>query len=73
MREKIESNFLGVLQTLYFSPFSERSAAARGVGKFVPNNVNIVCRLIYLFILLSYIWKIGNYFFPNKNLLHQHN
>ena len=53
MREKIESNFLGVLQTLYFSPFSERSAGARGVGKFVPNHVNIVCRLIYLFILLS--------------------
>ena len=43
-----------------FSPFSERSAAARGVGKFVPNHVNIVCRLIYLFLLLSYIWKIGN-------------
>ena len=26
----------------------------------MPNHVNIVCRLIYLFILLSYIWKIGN-------------
>ena len=26
----------------------------------MPNHVNIVCRLIYLFLLLSYIWKIGN-------------
>ena len=26
----------------------------------MPNHENIVCRLIYLFILLSYIWKIGN-------------
>ena len=26
----------------------------------MPNHVNIVCPLIYLFILLSYIWKIGN-------------
>ena len=26
----------------------------------MPNHVNIVCRLIYLFILFSYIWKIGN-------------
>ena len=26
----------------------------------MPNHVNIVCRLIYLFILLSYIWKIGS-------------
>ena len=49
-----------VVNTIIFLLFSERSAAARGVGKFVPNHVNIVCRLIYLFILLSYIWKIGN-------------
>ena len=52
--------FLECCKHYNFSPFSERSAAARGVGKFVPNHVNIVCRLIYLFILLSYIWKIGN-------------
>ena len=26
----------------------------------MPNHVNIVCRLIYLFLLLSQIWKIGN-------------
>ena len=40
MRKKIESNF---------SPFGERSATAHGVDKFLPNHVNIVCRLIYLF------------------------
>ena len=50
MREKIESNFR---KQYIFSPFNEKSTAARGVGKFVPNHVNIVCRLIYLFILLS--------------------
>ena len=27
--------------------------AAHGVDNFLPNHVNIVCRLIYLFILLS--------------------
>ena len=26
----------------------------------MPNYINIVCRFIYLFILLSYIWKIEN-------------
>ena len=26
----------------------------------MPNHVNIVCRLIYLFLLLSYIWKTRN-------------
>ena len=59
--------FLECCKHYNFSPFSERSAAVRGVGKFVPNHVNIVCRLIYLFILLSYIWKIGNcVIFPNN-------
>ena len=59
--------FLECCKHYNFSPFSERSVAARGVGKFVPNHVNIVCRLIYLFILLSYIWKIGNcVIFPNN-------
>ena len=52
--------FLECCKHYNFSPFSERFAAAHGVGKFVPNHVNIVCRLIYLFILLSKIWKIGN-------------
>ena len=35
----------------------------------MPTHVNIVCRLIYLFILLSYIWKIGNcYFFATTGI-----
>ena len=61
--------FLECCKHCIFSPFSERSVAARGVGKFVPNHVNIVCRLSYysnvsIVFLLSLALKknLGNSF-----------
>ena len=50
---KIESNFsqvVIVVNTVYLSPYNERSAVDRGVGKFVSYHVNFVSCFIYLFI-----------------------
>ena len=51
------------------SPFSERSAAARGVGKFVPNHVNIVSLDLFIHTPLINLEDRELCYFPNKWIL----
>ena len=53
---------------LYFSPFSERSAAARRVGNFVPNHVNIVSLDLLIHTPLINLVDRELCYFPNRSV-----